>query len=77
MLKNNQSNPFYCVPNKAQTEKGSKPIKEGKTKVLDLDKFRNKKTSLKTKAKLVFSPWIKISKVFLLSQNQHRKSWYT
>lgn len=54
MLKNNQSNPFYCVPNKAQTEKGSKPIKEGKTKVLDLDKFRNKKQASKQKQNLFF-----------------------
>ena len=61
MSKNNQSDPFYCAPNKPRIEKG---IKEGKTKVLDLDKFRNKKTSLKTKAKLVFSPWIGPSKVF-------------
>lgn len=54
MLKNNQSNPFYCVPNKAQTEKGSKPIKEGKTKVLDLDKFRNKKQASKQKQNSFF-----------------------
>ena len=52
MLKNNQSNPFYCTPNKAQIEKGSKLIKEGKTKVLDLDKFREKKRTSKQKQNL-------------------------
>ena len=63
MLKNNQSNPFYCVPNKTRIEKGSNPIKQGKAKVLDLEKFRNKKQA-KTKAKFVFAPWIEPSKVF-------------
>lgn len=52
MLKNNQSNPFYCVPNKTRIEKGSNPIKQGKAKVLDLEKFRNKKQASKQKQNL-------------------------
>lgn len=32
MLKNNQSNPFYGVPNKSQTEKGVSPLKREKPK---------------------------------------------
>jgi len=54
MLKNNQSNPFYCASNKSRIEKGIKPIKEGKTKVLDLEKFRNKKQAAKQKQNLFF-----------------------
>lgn len=54
MLKNNQSNPFYCASNKSRIEKGIKPIKEGKTKVLDLEKFRNKKQDAKQKQNLFF-----------------------
>lgn len=52
MLKNNQSNPFYCAPNKPRLEKGIKPIKQGKAKVLDLDKFREKKQASKQKQNL-------------------------
>ncbi len=52
MLKNNQSNPFYCVSNKTRTEKESKPIKQGKAKILDLEKFRNKKQAAKQKQNL-------------------------
>lgn len=52
MLENNQSNPFYCVPNKTRIEKGSNPIKQGKAKVLDLEKFRNKKQASKQKQNL-------------------------
>lgn len=42
MIKNNQSNPFHCAPNKSRIEKGINPIKRGKAKVLNLDKFREK-----------------------------------
>lgn len=52
MSKNNQSNPFCCTPNKPRIEKGIKPIKQGKAKVLDLDKFRNKKQASKQKQNL-------------------------
>lgn len=51
MSKNNQPDPFYCAPNKPRIEKG---IKEGKTKVLDLDKFRNKKQTSKQKQNSFF-----------------------
>jgi hypothetical protein len=51
MSKNNQPDPFYCAPNKPRIEKG---IKEGKTKVLDLDKFRNKKQASKQKQNSFF-----------------------
>lgn len=54
MLKNNQSNPFYCTPNKPRIEKGIKPVKQGKSKVLDLEKFRNKKQAAKQKQNLFF-----------------------
>lgn len=54
MLKNNQSNPFYCVSNKTRIEKESKPIKQGKAKILDLEKFRNKKQATKQKQNLFF-----------------------
>lgn len=69
MIKNNQSNPFHCAPNKSRIEKGINPIKQGKAKVLNLDKFREKKTNIKTKTKSVFVPWMNKSKVFLRSQN--------
>jgi len=54
MLKNNQSNPFYCVSNKTRIEKESKPIKQGKAKILDLERFRNKKQAAKQKQNLFF-----------------------
>lgn len=52
MSKNNQSNPFHCTPNKARIEKGIKPIKDGKAKILNLDKFREKKRASKQKQNL-------------------------
>lgn len=54
MLKNNQSNPFYCVSNKTRIEKESKPIKQGKAKILNLDKFREKKRASKQKQNAFF-----------------------
>lgn len=52
MIKNNQSNPFHCAPNKSRIEKGINPIKQGKAKVLNLDKFREKKRTSKQKQNL-------------------------
>lgn len=52
MIKNNQSNPFHCASNKAIIEKGIKPIKDGKAKILNLDKFREKKRASKQKQNL-------------------------
>ena len=54
MLKNNQSNPFHCTSNKAIIEKGIKPIKDGKAKILNLDKFRQKKRASKQKQNSFF-----------------------
>lgn len=52
MIKNNQSNPFHCASNKSRIEKGINPIKQEKAKVLNLDKFREKKRTSKQKQNL-------------------------